>query len=242
MEQTNKRELTAKWSPFTSFCEGPEDVEKGFRLFPAFYKRNYKNLLPQDKDAPVLVISSGPGYFQKYLKDLGYTNVLGIDSDPDKVSDAKARGLNSECASSFDYLPIENSYELIFGEQEINHLTRSEFLELLDKCHKSLTQGGRLLLIAANCTNPLISTEHPGNNWDHYLHTAEGNLTQAFNHIGFKSITPMSLDFYVLWTNPANYVAKLLTSSFHLFLKIIFRMYGKNAKIFTKRLAISGIR
>lgn len=242
MDQQAMRELTAKWSPFTSFCEGPEDVEKGFRLFPAFYERNYKKLLPKDLSAEILVISSGPGYFQQYLKNLGYTNVLGIDSDPEKVAIAKDRGYNSECASSFDYLPRTSTYDFIFGEQEVNHLTREEFLELLGKCYESLRPQGKLLLVAANCANPLIATEHPGNNWDHYMFTAEGNLTQAFEHIGFTSVTPMALDFYVLWRNPANYVAKLFTMTFHLILKIIFRMYGKNANIFTKRLAIYGAR
>ena len=97
--------LRATWSPFTTFCEGPEDVAAGFRLFPAFYGRNYGRLLPADRDAPILVLSSGPGYFQSFLKQRGYHDVTGLDSDPAKVAQATARGLRAHAVSSFDWLP-----------------------------------------------------------------------------------------------------------------------------------------
>ena len=235
-------ELTAKWSPFTTFCEGPDDIEKGFRLFPAFYEKNYKKFLPRDTGAPILVMSSGPGYFQAFLRERGFTNAIGIDTDPSKITIARDRGLRSECLSPFDWLPQAASFEFIFGEQEINHLTRREFLALLEKCRVSLRPGGKVLLNAANCANPLVASEYPGNNWDHYLTTAEGNLKQAFSQMGFQEVTVVPLDFYVLWANPLNYVAKIVTGSIHLALKLVFRIYGKNASIFTKRLAVCGTR
>jgi len=235
-------EPTARWSPFTTFCEGPEDPQKGFRLFPAFYKRNYQRHLPRDKTAAILVLSSGPGYFQEFLRGLGYERVVGIDTDQGRVAAARERELTSEHASPFEWLPRPDGFDFIFGEQEVNHLTRAELLELLDRCRASLRPGGKLLLVAANCANPLVATEHPGNNWDHYLFTAEGNLTQAFERAGFREVTPFALDFYVLWTNPLNYVAKAVTGALHLTFKVLFRMYGKNTRIFTKRLAILGTR
>jgi SAM-dependent methyltransferase len=235
-------QLTARLSPFTTFCEGPEDMEKGFRLFPAFYRYNYLKLLPKEKDAPVLVLSSGPGYFQQFLRDLGYTNVKGIDTNAHFVDLARQRGLESECASSFDWLPDNSGFAMIFGEQEVNHLTRDEFLRLLRLCRESLREGGRLVLNAANCSNPFIASEYPGNNLDHFLATAEGNLVQAFRHTGFVDIRPLPMHFYVLWKNPANYVAWGITSSLHLLLRVVFRLYGKTASIFTKRLIITGVR
>ena len=114
--------------------------------------------------------------------------------------------------------------------------------ELIVLCRNALRPGGRLVLNAANATNPLIATEHPGNNWDHRLVTAEGNLRQAFERLGFREVVPFPLDFYVLWRNPANYVARMVTGSIHLALRLLFLMYGKDAKIFTKRLGITGVR
>ena len=244
MDQSTERELTAKRNSFTSFCEVPDDVEKGFRLVPAFYRRNYRKLLPPDKHASILVISSGPGDFQRYLKDLNGTNVLGIDSDPEKAELANGRGLQLETDSCFDFLPRDSEYNFMFGEQEVNHLTRDEFLEfleLLGRCRVSLRPNRGLLLVAANRTNPLIAAEDPGNNRDHYSYTAEDNLKQAFAFAGSTKATPILLDYYVLWKNPTNYVTKLITDTFHLLLRVIFRIYGKNASIFTKRLAILGL-
>ena len=158
------------------------------------------------------------------------------------VAVATGRGLNSACESPFEVLPCEDAYAFIFGEQEINHLTRDELFDLLQRCLASLNPGGRLLLNAANCANPLISTEYPGNNWDHYLQAAEGNMTQAFSRAGFREVTPFALDFYVWWGNPLNYVAKALTATLHFVFKMMFRVYGKNATILTKRLGITAVR
>ena len=60
--------LTAEIEPFDSFWEGPEDIEKGYSKFNAFYKDNYLSHLPAGKEANILVVSCGPGYFVEMLK------------------------------------------------------------------------------------------------------------------------------------------------------------------------------
>ena len=60
-------DLTAKIEPFDSFWEGPEDIERGYRTVYEFYKHNYLRFVPEDREAPVLVISCGPGYFVDML-------------------------------------------------------------------------------------------------------------------------------------------------------------------------------
>ena len=59
--------LTAKIEPFDSFWEAPENIEKGYRTFYQFYKHNYLKYLPTDKNAHVLAVSCGPGYFVNLL-------------------------------------------------------------------------------------------------------------------------------------------------------------------------------
>ena len=46
----------------------------------------------------ILVVSCGPGYLVNMLREQGYTNVLGIDSDAVKVEHATRRGLPCETA------------------------------------------------------------------------------------------------------------------------------------------------
>jgi len=119
----------------------------------------------------------------------------------------------------------------------VNRLSESTRLDnFAAKVKKTIVE-----LVAANCTNLLMAAEYPGNNWDHYLYTAERGLKQAFAFAGTTKATSIPLDCYMLWKNPTNYVAKLITGTFHLLLKVIFRMYGNNASIFTKRLASLGL-
>ena len=125
--------LAAQMEPFDSFWEGPEDIEKGYRTFKAFYRANYLKHVTADKNARILVISCGPGYFVNVLNQAGYHNVTGIDSYADKVEHGRFHGLNCVHARAFEYLAEQDdeSYDVIFGEQELNHLTKDEVIEFL---------------------------------------------------------------------------------------------------------------
>lgn len=231
--------LKAVHSPFTTFCEGPENIENGYKLFYLFHKKNYFNRIPKDKNTNILVISSGVGYFQYSLKKWGYSNVLGIDSDSKKIAYAKEKGFNSEEGNCFEFLKDkENKFDLIFAEQEINHLTIEEVLIFLKLCYQALKPEGKLIINAANSANPFISTEYLGNNIDHFTSFTENNLRQCFSLVPFKKPVVFCHDFYVLWYNPLNYVAKAITSSIHLLLFILFKLYGKSNKLFTKRIGV----
>ena len=243
MTQNYPKKLTAIHSPFTTFCEGPDDVERGYRLFSLFYKRNYAQKIPKDRDSEILVVSSGVGYFQHFLEQRGYSHVTGVDSDHYKVEYAQKKGFSCVCADCFDFLAeLENRYDLIFVEQEVNHLTRDELLVFLKMCFKALKTGGMLILSAANCANPLISSEYFGNNIDHYTSFTENSIRQYFSLTDFKEVKVFPHDFYVIWNNPLNYIAKLVTACLHFSFRMVFKMYGKSNKIFTKRLGALAIK
>jgi SAM-dependent methyltransferase len=230
-------EMHALYSPFTTFCEGPANIEKGYKLSTLFHKHNFLRRLPEDKNARILVVSSGVGYFQHSLRQFGYTNVIGVDSDQVKVEYAKAKGFDSMCANCFEFLAGKfEVFDCIFTEQEVNHLKRDEFIEFLSLARKALKQGGRIIITASNSANPFISTEYLGNNIDHYISIAENGLVQYLDLAGLKDIRVFKHNFYVLWHNPLNYVALAVTGCIHLFLRILFVIYGKKNKIFTKRL------
>ena len=96
--------LAARLEPFDSYWQAPKDVEKGFTSFTAYYRANYLGHMPADKQARILVISCGPGYLVKMLRDCGYTSVLGIDSDAAKVDVARRHQLPCEVARAFEFL------------------------------------------------------------------------------------------------------------------------------------------
>ncbi|MBU2477563.1 MAG: class I SAM-dependent methyltransferase [Gammaproteobacteria bacterium] len=233
----SSNELTAKMEPFDSFWEGPQNIEKGYGSFYKFYKHNYLKHMPEDRNARILVISCGPGYFVNMLNKEGYANVLGIDSYPEKIVDAKRHGLNCESARAFEFLEQSSeSFDAIFCEQELNHLTKEEMLVFVDLCWKKLREGGRLITHGLNGANPITGSEALAQNFDHYNTFTEYTFRQVLEHSKFEDIKVYPLNLYVFWTNPLNYVLIAMSSLYTLFFRVSFIMYGKSNKIFTKKI------
>jgi SAM-dependent methyltransferase len=234
------RALAARLEPFDSYWQAPKDVEKGFGAFAAYYRANYLPLMPDDRSARILVISCGPGYLVKMLKDRGYRAVLGIDSDPAKVDLARRKELPCEVASAFEFLMGEpGRFDVIVPEQELNHLTLDDTLEFLRLCRRALRPGGKLIVYAMNGANPLVGSENLSHNIDHFYNVTEYSLEQILKLSGFQSIRVFPLKLYVFWKNPLNYVGLGLTSVLELTLRAIFILYGKKVRILSKKIAAS---
>lgn len=230
--------LTAKIEPFDSFWEAPEDIEKGFARFGQFYRRNYLDRLPKNRASKILVISCGYGYFVQLLKESGYSDVLGIDSDPEKVRTATGKGLNCRVENAFAFLENPSGpYDVIIAEQEINHLTKEEILIFLNLCRRNLVKGGTLLVHSLNGANPITGSEALAQNFDHYNTFTEYSLRQVLEHAGFGEVNVFPLNLYVFYSNPLNYVALLADRINTLLFRINFILYGKHNRIFTKKIA-----
>ncbi|MEM6482340.1 MAG: methyltransferase domain-containing protein [Pseudomonadota bacterium] len=236
--QVNSRVFAARLEPFSSFWQGPEDVESGYSKFAAYYSHNYVPYLPSDRSARILVVSCGPGYLLSVLRDLGYTNVLGIDSDPEKLEYALRRGLDCQIADPFEFLEEGHPpFDLIVPEQELNHLTLDEMIDFLRLCRQRLAPEGQIMVYGLNGANPLVAGENLAHNIDHFNLFAEYSLTQILTLTGFDEVKVLPLRLYVFWRNPLNYVGVAAMFLIETMLRISFILYGKDVKILTKKLA-----
>jgi 2-polyprenyl-3-methyl-5-hydroxy-6-metoxy-1,4-benzoquinol methylase len=236
--EMSRMELTAKIEPFDSYWQAPEDVEKGYASFGQFYKSNYLKYMPNNKQADILVVSCGPGYFVNMLNKEGYTNVLGIDSYPEKVKYARDKNLNCVVAKAFNFLEDNQKlYDLIYAGQELNHLTKEEMLVFLELCWKNLKPGGTLIVYGLNGANPITGAENLAHNFDHYNTFTEYSLKQVLQYAKFEDIKVIPLNLYVFYKNPLNYVLILLDALYTLFFRFSFMLYGKSVKILTKKIA-----
>ena len=235
---TAQRALTAKMEPFDSFWEGPENIEKGYTTLYKFYKYNYLKHIPQDRNANILVISCGPGYFVDMLNRNGYQHVLGIDSFKDKVELARKRQLNCQVADAFGHLENvdDNTYDAVVCEQELNHLTKDEMIEFLKLVLAKIKPGGKLVSHSLNGANPITGAEALAQNFDHYNTFTEYTLKQVLEYSGFQSIKVIPLHLYVFWNNPLNYILIAGSALYTAFFRASFIMYGKTNKIFTKKI------
>jgi 2-polyprenyl-3-methyl-5-hydroxy-6-metoxy-1,4-benzoquinol methylase len=231
-------DLTARIEPFDTFWEAPKDIQKGFVTFVTFYRRNYLKWLPVDKEARILVVSCGPGYFVHLLTQEGYRNVLGIDSDPGKIRHAAEKNLNCVTERAFPFLERnQDPYDVIIGEQEINHLTKDEILVFLDLCRRNLSETGTLILHSLNGANPITGAEALAQNFDHYNTFTESSLRQILEYKSFRDITVVPLKLYVFYENPLNYAGMLLDALNNLYFSLNFKLYGKSNRIFSKKIA-----
>jgi SAM-dependent methyltransferase len=238
-----KRDLEARLEPFDSFWEGPEDVDKGYRSFGKFYQANYRRYLPEDRTVNILVISCGPGYFVNLLAELGYSRVLGIDSDPAKVSHGAGRGLNCRVGTAFEELEGDGEpLDLVICEQELNHLTKREMEDFLKLVWRRLGPGGRIICHGLNGANPIVGAETLAQNFDHFNTFTTYSLEQALELGGFKQIRTFGLHLYVFYGNPLNYVAWAASASLSLLFRALFTLYGKSNKVFTKKIGAVGFK
>lgn len=234
---------SARLEAFDSFWQGPEDVEKGYRSWPPYYRANIVPRLPERRDARILCVSAGPGYLVQVLTDLGYTDVLGIDSDPAKVRHAERRKLPVRVAEAFPFLEERpGEFDAIVGEQELNHLTKEEMLDFLGLARMSLRPGGTLLVYGLNGANPITGSESLAMNLDHFHTLTENSLREALGLAGFEAVEPFPLNLYVFWRNPMNYVGLLATGLLHILFRALFILYGKSNRIWTKKLGAQGRR
>ena len=232
------RSLAARTEPFDSYWQAPENVEAGYASFGEYYKANFGKHLPEDPEGRILVVSCGPGYLVDLLENLGYSRVLGIDSDPEKTSYAQARGLDCRTAEAFAFLEAHpEAFDLIFCEQELNHLTKEETVDFLNLCQTALTPQGALIVYAINGANPIVGAESLAQNWDHFHTMTEYSLRQVLDYCGYRDIQVLPLKLYVFYTNPLNYVGLAITSLLELTFRLLFKLYGKNNHIFTKKIA-----
>lgn len=243
MEYTNQPRLSARIEPFDSYWQAPHDVERGYRSFYQYYKHNFLPHIPKDKHAQILVVSCGPGYLVNLLREQGYDNVLGIDSDAAKVAHATRRNLNCRTEPAFPFLQEhENAFDAIVAEQELNHLTIDEMLQFLELCWRSLRPKGVIVVYGLNGANPLVGAENLAHNIDHFNLFTEYSLNQVLELAQFRDIKILPLKLYVFWHNPLNYVGLVATGILSWFFRACFILYGKDVKILTKKIAATACK
>lgn len=162
------------------------DLEKN--ISPAI-EMNYGRLLPENKDATILDIGCGWGYFLHYLKGKGYSRIEGIDSDH------HARRLDfirsnitpsvSGTKSVTDYLKTRRgAYDLVVLQQVIYYFRREELLDIMKSIYDSIKPGGTLIVETFNAS---LLTGFFVQSWDYerILAFTEYSLAEILADSGF---------------------------------------------------------
>lgn len=100
-------------------------------------------------------------------------------------------------------------------EEELNHLTYAETLELSQLCYPALRDNELLVVCGLNGANTLVESEKLPHNIDHFYTMTEYNLNQMLEYTNFRDIRMHPLKLYVFSKNPLNYGGLTVTSIFH---------------------------
>lgn len=116
---------------------------------------NYRRLLPEKKDARILDIGCGWGYFLYYLKKKGYSDIRGVDlKEQEKRLQFVKRHIcgNADAVENLaEYLALHRSeFDLIVLKQVVYYFERGELLHILRRINEALRPGGRLLVEVFN--------------------------------------------------------------------------------------------
>ena len=142
----------AEWHGY----EGAEDVRRRHEQRAVYYRWYTKDWLDIPKDTPVLDIGCGSGQFLYFLRQQGFTDLVGIDLDKTQVEIGRELGLDCRCSSIEDFLAASGSkqYGVVAMLDILEHFTREELFPLLEAVSSRMAPRGRLLASVPNADSP----------------------------------------------------------------------------------------
>ena len=197
--------------------------------------------LPTDKHVSILELACGHGMLLGLLQKTGYTNTTGVDISEDQVNKANELGIqNITCAEISAFLSSNTeSYDVIIGVDIIEHLTKSELLNLLESITDHLNPGGKVIFRTPNCDAPLGSTFYFGD-FTHEIYLNYFSAEQVMLTMGFSEI---KIDgSYVGVGNPLkNFFRAILWFKLKIYWRLVLLASGRSSKkvLFTPNLIIS---
>ena len=171
-----------------------------------------------------------------YLKNKGYNNIEGIDICDEQVKWCR----NNICKNVKNRRPFgffthsgESAFDLVIMNDLIEHLPKSEIVDILTGVRKSLKPGGSLICRLPNMSN-IFGVYLLYNDFTHEAGFTENSVRQLLNLSGFNDIVISGNKTRVncLWKKPLFYLFSLISNTFiTLALKYIYMPGSKQPRI-----------
>lgn len=154
------------------------------------------------KDAAILDLGCGPGYFLDEMKERGYTNLVGVTLAPEDVRNCESKGHTIK-KYDLSFLPQKDGYydesvDFIFLRQALEHSPYPIFS--LMEYNRILKQGAKMYI---EVPAPDCQRQHEFNP-NHYSILGSTQLGALLIRCGFNIDTFNNLEFDVHQDNPEN--------------------------------------
>ncbi len=152
-----------------------------------------RDLLPSDKQAPILDVGFGTGWFLAACLRLGYTNLSGADFGIANKAHVKAWASDvitlSEIQSDIGSFLADKpeTYEFIHMSHVIEHIPKYSLFWVVDALYRALKPGGVLMLRTPNMEGPCANSSLYVT-LAHEYGFSSGNLASLLDICGFDEI------------------------------------------------------
>jgi 2-polyprenyl-3-methyl-5-hydroxy-6-metoxy-1,4-benzoquinol methylase len=142
-------------APWAEMRINPRVVQAKHELAPS---------LPQNKDAAILDIGIGQGWFLAACLDLGYTNLAGADFGVANKSNIQSWSerpiLLEEITDNIGAFLADRAerYDFIHMSHVIEHIPKYSLLWTVDALYRALKRGGTLMLRTPNMEGPTANS------------------------------------------------------------------------------------
>jgi SAM-dependent methyltransferase len=138
------------------------------------------------RDAAILEIGCGPGYFLRYLATKGFSAARGIDISAEQVALARKLGVAAVVRDLHEELRnCRNQFDLIVALDVVEHFSKEENLKIFAAMHDSLRPGGRIVLQTPNGA-ALMPGPNIYGDLTHLTIFTSHSLAQILRHTGFS--------------------------------------------------------
>jgi SAM-dependent methyltransferase len=173
---------------YVSTFKGPSNEGQDLRWYRWAQHKFVPLLNDLPREARILDLGCGPGQMLHLLKDLGFTNVSGIDISAEQVRLAVARGLNATVGDVFEHLRESRlGFDAIIALDLVEHFDKSEQIPLFNAIYGALLPAGRLIVGTPNGEG-LFASQVIYGDLTHLTIFSEGSLSQLLRLIGFEKI------------------------------------------------------
>lgn len=169
----------------TSYAHRNDLSAEGVARAAQVLERELGPHLPGDRATAVLEIGCGNGGFLRLCRDLGYTDVRGLDISPELVEFCRRQGFERvELSDGLGFLRATGErFGLVVLIDMLEHLPKQTAVALMQAVRDRLLPGGRVLVRVPNMSNPLNLQARYGD-FTHETGFSKESLEQLFRVSG----------------------------------------------------------
>lgn len=205
----------------------------------AFYDACYGWCLPANKSVRILDFGAGTGKLMFWLKERGYSDVIGVDLSKEQTEMAqKLSGQTVQQTSDpLQFLASQSGLDLIFMSDVIEHIPKWDQPTYLKAMHTAMGSNGQLVLKTENIASPVGLYQH-SMDYTHEYNFTELSLRQLLLSVGFVDVQIRGEQYPWSW-RPVNIKRAMIRKIWFWLLKQLYdaeRPSGNNPTIFSKSL------